>query len=647
MKNFALALREAWRHWPALVGALVCSLGVAALWSANIAALFPIIETTLHKRTLQDWNRDRIVKAEAAVVAQQAELVQLKHQLAKAPVVKQKELELQISLAESQLVGSQASVRLGQRVQPWIEQYLPAKPFSTVVFITLFVVLATALKQCLMIGNALLVSFVSQSIARDIRGRIFDKSLSLDRPGFNQQGISGFAAHITHTTDMLASGITNFYGGAVTEPLRIMACLICAMFISWRLTLASMIFAPLAAFLMLHLNRKIRQLSVKYIDRSLGFHHVMLEVFNSLLTVQANTMELFERERFRQSTSNMRSIALKSTFYNALASPVTEVLGMGMLCTGIIVSSYLVINQETAIFGIKMSNEPLSVSAVTVFFGLLIGAADPLRKLSGVITGINTGMAASNILYPLFDIRSTVAEPAHPVPFPSPHHTIEFNDIRFSYDGIQNALDGVSLTIERGEHLAVVGPNGGGKSTLINLLCRFYDPQEGDVTINGVSLRQIGLADLRKHIALVNQQTELFNETILHNIRYGRWDATDEEVIAAAELARAHEFVSNFPEGYRTLVGPNGQRLSGGQRQRIALARAFLRNTEVLILDEATSQIDVESERLIHEALAEFGRDRTLVMITHRESTLSLASKVVRLEHGVMTTVRKSALQAA
>ncbi len=647
MKNFALALREAWRHWPALVGALVCSLGVAALWSANIALLFPIIETTLNKRTLQDWNRERIAQVQSELSAHNAELAKLRVQILVAPVKQRKELQQQSSILESAALKSEKSLWLRQLVQPAIERFLPATPFSTVVFITMFVVLATALKQCLMIANALLVSFVSQSIARDIRGRIFDKSLSLDRPAFNKQGISGFAAHITHTTDMLASGITNVYGGAVTEPLRIITCLVWAAIISWRLTLASMIFAPLAAYLMLHLNRKIRALSVRFIDRSLGFHHVMLEVFNSLLTVQANTMEHFERDRFRQSTSKMRSIALKSTFYNSLASPVTEVLGMGMLCTGIIVSSYLVINQETAIFGIKLTDDVPTPASMTVFFGLLIGAADPLRKLSGVITGINTGMAAANIVYPLFDIQSTVLEPANPVPFPAPHHTIEFRDIRFSYDGIQNALDDVNLIIERGEHLAVVGPNGGGKSTLINLLCRFYDPQEGAVTINGVSLREIGLADLRKHIALVNQQTELFNETILHNIRYGRWDATDAEVIAAAELARAHEFISEFPDGYNTLVGPNGQRLSGGQRQRIALARAFLRNTEVLILDEATSQIDVESERLIHEALLEFGRDRTLVMITHRESTLALAAKVVRLEHGALTTVRTTALQAA
>ena len=326
---------------------------------------------------------------------------------------------------------------------------------------------------------------------------------------------------------MLANGITNFYGGAVTEPLRIIACLGGAWIISWRLTLASLIFAPLAAFLILYLNRKIRSISLGVLGRSMGFHHVMLEVFNSLLTVQANTMEDFERRSISRIDGEYRRfIALKATFYHALASPVTELLGMGMLCTGVVVSGYLVINQETHIFGIGCATEPLSIRSVTVFFALLIGASDPLRKLSGVITGVNSGMAAAGILYPILEMKPNMVETTAPKPLPTPHERIEFRDIHFSYDGIQKVLENVNLTIERGDHLAIVGPNGGGKSTLINLLCRFYDPQQGDVLFDGVSLRDVAIKDLRSRIALVTQQTELFNESILHNIRYGRWDAT-------------------------------------------------------------------------------------------------------------------------
>jgi ATP-binding cassette subfamily B protein/subfamily B ATP-binding cassette protein MsbA len=378
----------------------------------------------------------------------------------------------------------------------------------------------------------------------------------------------------------------------------------------------------------------------------MGFHHVMLEVFQSLLTVQANTMEDFERRRFRESTTQIRRIAMRYTLFNSLSSPVTELFGICMLCVGVIVSGYLVINQETKILGIPMTSEPLNPPQLTVFVMLLVGAADPLRKLSSVITGINTGMAAANLVYPLIDAQARVAEPTHPRPLARPHGRIQFRDIVFSYDGVRQVLQNVNLTIERGERLAIVGPNGGGKSTLVNLLCRFYDPQAGVVSIDDVSLREVSLKELRGRVALVTQQTELFNETILHNIRYGRWDATEEEVFAAAKLARAHDFISHFPGGYQTIVGPNGQRLSGGQRQRIALARAFLRNAEIIVLDEATSQIDVDSERLIHDAIAEFGQDRTLIMITHRESTLSLATRIVRVEGGKLEQVSPAAKAA-
>ena len=196
--------------------------------------------------------------------------------------------------------------------------------------------------------------------------------------------------------------------------------------------------------------------------------------------------------------------------------------------------------------------------------------------------------------------------------------------------------------------MAIVGPNGGGKSTMVNLICRFYDPSKGQVLIDGVPLTEVSLKDLRSRIALVTQQTELFNESILYNIRYGRWDASEEEIFEAAKKAHAHEFISDFPNGYGTMVGPNGFRLSGGQRQRIALARAFLRNAEILVLDEATSQIDVESERLIHEALARYVENRTVIMITHRASTLELADSILQVEHGKVTKrPAKRALAAA
>jgi ATP-binding cassette subfamily B protein/subfamily B ATP-binding cassette protein MsbA len=374
---------------------------------------------------------------------------------------------------------------------------------------------------------------------------------------------------------------------------------------------------------------------------------VLLEALNNVLTVQAYTMEDFERQRFRNCTGDMMKTGMMHTFYFALANPITEILGIGMVATSIAVGAWLVINQQTEIFGVTMTDRPMTVPGIMVFFGMLIGASDPVRKLSGVLTGVNVGIVGAQALYPLLDTPSKLHEPAEPKTLPSPHREIRLKDVSFSYDGIDTVLKDVNISIPFGERVAIVGPNGGGKSTLVNLICRFYDPTSGQVLLDGVPLTEVAVHDLRRRIAMVTQQTELFNESIIYNIRYGRWDATEAEIIEAAKKAHAHEFISLMPDGYHTMVGPNGFRLSGGQRQRISLARAFLRNAEILVLDEATSQIDVESERLIHEALAEYVENRTVIMITHRASTLALADAIIQVEHGVATKRPAAALQAA
>lgn len=640
MKYFLRALGEGTRHWPALVAAIACSFGVAVLWGANIAAMFPLLETTLSGHSLQETHAERVEGLRAKVTAGETELAAL--QAADKPAEPGA-----IEAIEARLQLDRAALTSGEWVQTKLETWLPAGPFSTVVLVVCVVFTGTVLRVLLMMANAMLVSHVTQSTIRDLRNRVFNKSLELDRPGFQCMGISGFQAQITHISDMLSMGITSFYGGAITEPLRILSCLTGAFIVSWRLTLASLILTPLAAYLVLTLNRRVRSLSSRVLDRSLGFHHVLLEVLGGHHTVQANTMEAFERDRFNEATGEMKNTTMLANFYNALSAPITEFFGVGMLCVGLLASSYLVLNKQTTLFGIPMCDEPLSIPAVTVFFGLLIGAADPLRKLSGVVTGLNNGMAAAGMLYPVLDWNSALYEPQEPVAMPQEIQQIELKNVTFSYDRKHDVLRGADVVINRRDRLAVVGPNGAGKSTMVNLVCRYYDPQEGDVLIDGKSVRSYRIHDLRSRFAVVSQQTELFNESILHNIRYGRWEATLEEVYEAARLARAHDFISALPEGYNTVIGSNGHRLSGGQRQRVALARAFLRNAEVLILDEATSQIDAQSERLIHEALNDYGANRTILFITHRESTLSLATRVVRVEDGKLVEVNPKAAIAA
>jgi ATP-binding cassette, subfamily B, bacterial MsbA len=649
MHYFLRALRDAAKRWPLLVASFLCSAGVASLWGANIAALFPIIEVTLNGDSLQSWNTRRLSDAQTRVEAARKEQADLETKLAagEMPAADAARIRTRLDALSLAVRGDEAVVYSSEKLGPWLDRLLPTDPFTTVLWVVAFVVASTFIKHAFLLTSTLIVTWVAMNISRDLRLRVFDKALSLDRAQFMRNGSAGFMAQVTGTSEMLTSGITSVFGGAVTEPLKIAACLAGAMCISWQLTLACLTMAPVVGFLMVWLNRQIRGISRGILAKALGFHHVLLEALNNVLTVQAYTMEDFERQRFRSCTRDMMKTGMWHSFYFALANPITEILGIGMVATSIAVGAWLVINQETQIFGLTMTERPMTVPGIMVFFGMLIGASDPVRKLSGVFTGVNLGIVGAQQLYPLLDTPSKLSEPAEPKTVASPHREIRLENVSFSYDGIDTVLSGVNLTIPFGERVAIVGPNGGGKSTLVNLVCRFYDPTQGAVLLDGVPLTDMMLHDLRRRIAMVTQQTELFNESILYNIRYGRWDASEEEIIEAATKAHAHEFISEFPDGYRTMVGPNGFRLSGGQRQRIALARAFLRNAEILVLDEATSQIDVESERLIHEALARYVENRTVIMITHRASTLALADAIIKVEHGVVTKRPAAQMQAA
>lgn len=647
MKNFRRALVDAARYWPRLAVALLCSALAAGLWSANIAALFPILEVSLRGEAPQAWNQRRIAESVKRLANLDRKIADQRAELAAAPEAKKD--AFRHTLNELLLARRGESLRHAsiQGLQPWLVRFIPADPFRFIVLVAVLLLVSTAVKQGLQFGGGMLIARVSQLIARDIRQKVFDKTLTMDRGSFLAKGPGGFSAQITHTSEMLANGIQSVFGGAVSEPLKLLACMIGAALISWRLLLASLIFAPLAGWAMLWINRRLRSVAGQTLQRSQGIHHVMLESLQNMATVQIFGMEEQERKRFRNSTGGMMRWALRAAFYNHLVAPVTEIVGVSVICVAIVLGAYLLLHGEQTVFGITLMERPLGISAMMVFFGMLFGASDPVRRMTGVVTGINMGMAAADNLYPLLDQTSRVPEPDQPLTVPQPHRELRFNNVTFGYHAEHPVLRDLSVTIPFGETVAIVGANGTGKSTLVNLLCRFYDPQQGAITLDGVPLCSMSLANLRSRIAVVAQHTELFNESLLYNIRYGRAGATDDEARRAAELARAHEFIETIPTGYETLAGPSGMRLSGGQRQRIALARALLRDPEVLILDEATSQIDVESERLIHDVLASFRGTRTIILITHRESALALADRIIRLRPGAAEIVDNRLRKAA
>ncbi|MEO8268338.1 MAG: ABC transporter ATP-binding protein [Aureliella sp.] len=642
MKNFVRALRMASRYWLSVLMAAACSFAVAALWGANIGAFFPILEVTIRGKSTQQWVDEELAKHQLALhtfdaqIAEKSQLVEQAEQRVVAideSQVKQA-LETRDSLY-SQRAISQAQYDSYRKMQPWVQKYVPSSPFNTIALIVVALVVSTLVKHVFLIANEVLVARVAIDISRTLRNQVFARALTMDRGAFGRHGNASFVTLIVHTTDMLSAGLINTMGAALREPLKVVACLIGAAMICWRLLVVSVLIAPIVMILLVFLTRRLKWVSTRVLSQSTGFHEVLLESLNNIQTVQAFRREGAEQDRFESATLLLRRVCIKFQILTSLSKPIIEFLGIGMLGTTIIGGAYLVLNQETHLLGIPICNQPMSVSALLVFFGMLVGISDPLRKLSSVYTSIYAGAVAADAIFPLLDGTSNIADPDKPQSVSRPHQSLTINQASFGYSAEQTIIHDVTMQIPFGSTVAIVGSNGSGKSTLINLLFRFYDPQSGNIQFDNVDYKDMLVEDVRSRFALVNQQTELFNETVAYNIRYGNPDASDAEIERVARAAHAHEFISTVLEqGYQTKVGQNGNRLSGGQRQRIALARALLCDPEVLILDEATSQIDMQSEQLIRESLAEHRGERTMIIITHREKLLELADVVYEVVDG-------------
>ncbi len=634
MKNFLRAVRLALHYRLTLAGVLCCSLLVAVFWGGNIGGVYPIVEVAIKGKSLQAWVAEKIASTEAKSAELRREIARLE----KAPPPNGKPLEAaaqDVAFLHRRLQAEEAAAATARRLQPWIDRYLPADPFRTVVWIVVALMAATAVKDFFLFANNMLVERAVQMVSFDLRKQLYHHMLRMDLGEFGEQRTGTMMSRFNVDLGYLSTGLSTLFGRAILEPLKGLACLVGAAFVCWRLLLFSLLLAPLAGFLIRTLARSIKRANRRALEENAQLMGVLSEAFHGMQTVQAFTMEKYERNRFHKVSKACLQKAMKIAFYSALSKPATEILGLGMVFIALIAGAYLVLNQATHILGIPMCDRPLEWSVLLVFYGLLIGTSDPARKLSDVVNGIQGGLAAADRIFPLLDRQPTIVDPEQPRPAPRPHRRLVFDHVNFHYTPDQPVLRDIQLTVEYGETLCIVGPNGCGKSTLINLLLRFHDPVAGAVRLDDIDLREMRLRDLRRLVGMVTQQTMLFDDTVYNNIRYGSLQATREEIIAAAQRAHAHRFIEDKLEhGYDTVVGPGGNRLSGGQRQRIALARAILRDPDILILDEATSQIDIESEQQIHLALEQFVRGRTAIIVTHRLATLDLAGRILVMDAG-------------
>lgn len=650
MQQFARLLPYLWQHRWKLYVSMGFALVVAALWAATLSLTYLVVTVLLKDQSLQQFVELEIQKCEVEIDKRQGELDELDRQLTahefaasqngtSAPSDKelrrkQQRTSLELSAATRRLVACRWIQR---HVMPWI----PADQFHTYAWILALLVIGTTLKGTAVFIQEVLVGSVVELMVMALRKDCFRHALDLDYQSLMRHGKPELMSRFTNDVNVASEGLNLIGGRIVREPLKAIACIGVAFFVvNWQLTAMSMVFVPVMFVIFNRYGKLLKRASHHMMERMSRIYKSLEETFDGLKVVFAFNGERRHRQRFHRENKDYYHQAMKVVQIDALTSPTTELLLTLAVCVSLLPGAYLVLRHEDSIWGIKLASAPMDIKDLSWLYVLLAGTLDPVRKLSSIYSKLKRSAAATERLFQVLDWQPALKEIEQPQHLPRHAQSISFKKVSFRYDsdGIDrpNALTDVTLKVAVGEVVVVVGENGSGKSTLVNLLPRFYDPNSGAVLIDGIDIRNVRLRDLRRQIGVVTQETLLFDDSIYENIRYGKPDATHAEVLAAAEKAHIPQFFDQLPEGFATRVGARGNRLSGGQRQRVALARALLIDPSILILDEATSAVDAQSESLIHQCLGDFVKGRTVFLITHSVTPeiLQFATRIVILEQG-------------
>ncbi|MCE5302183.1 MAG: ABC transporter ATP-binding protein/permease [Planctomycetaceae bacterium] len=638
--NFGRVVRMAIRYKLIFAASIVSALAVAVLWGANVSAVYPFVQVGLFGQSPHQWITTRIERGQAVVEEEAAKLKKIELQLAAASGDQRRVLTSEKIFVEGRLKIESKSLKSYQTLQPYILAYLPSDPFVMITLVIGFLIAGTLVKDVFLVANNVLVSRLAEQATFDLRKLFYRRTLRMDLSMFSEEGTADLMSRFTNDMNRVAIGLEALFGKLIREPLKMVVCLCAAGWICWRLLLLTMVIAPLAGYLVGWLAKSLKRANRRAMEEMAAIYATLEETFRSIKIVKAFTNEPRERKRFHDNNKGYFKKAMRIAGYDALTHPMTEVLGIVPISMAMLAGAWMVLSQSTHLLGVRMTSQPLDWAELLSFYALLAATADPLRKMSDVFSRLQAASAASDRIFARLDRQPKVRDPHTPVPFRRHHRELVFENVGFAYQPGKPVLEGINLQIGFGETVALVGSNGCGKSTLANLVPRFADPTSGEVKLDGVPLRDMRIRDVRRQIGLVTQETMLFDETIFNNIRYGAPDATREQVIAAAKQAHAHRFIeTELPNGYETSAGALGNCLSGGQRQRIALARAILRDPSILILDEATSQVDLESEQAIQQVLETFTRNRTTILITHRLAVLSLADRIVVMQGGKILDV--------
>jgi ATP-binding cassette subfamily B protein/subfamily B ATP-binding cassette protein MsbA len=650
MRHFLRALKLAWPYRYRLGVSVFCALLAAGLWSLNFTAIYPILKIFKDGQNLQTWVDAAIEKCQKEQVdpleKKMADLkagfqMKMKDEPDESarPRIERKFTEAAAKL-EEKLTDARSELHRYHVAKRFIDNYCPTNRFETLLAVLLAVVVAVVLRGVFEFWQESLVGTVVNRTAFDLRNRFFRHCMALDVNHYGEAGTHELMTRLTNDIDTIGLGMRTSFGKVVAEPLKAMACIAVAAWINWQLTLMCLVLVPFALVVLTRFGRIMKRATRRLLEGVTGIYKLAQEVFQGIRIVKAFARESRERRRFRAVTQDCYNKAMWVVTLDAMTGPIIEVLTVLAVAAVFLFGAYLVLERPTSILGIAITEQPLEAETLIQLYALLAAAADPVRRLSNVYTRLQSGCASADRLFQHMDKEPKIQNDAEAPILADHHKDIEFRNVCFSYTPGQVLLEGIDLDIRFGEIVAFVGKNGCGKTSLLNLLPRFYDPDHGSILIDGLDIRGVNLRSLRKQIAVVTQDMFLFDDTVFNNIAYAHPNATREEVEAAARRAQAHEFIVNdLAGGYNYVVGAEGKRLSGGQKQRICLARAFLADPSILILDEFTNQNDPEAEVYVHRALHELRKGRTILVITHRLHTLEIADRIVVLDEGRVAAI--------
>ena len=514
-----------------------------------------------------------------------------------------------------------AGAGLAHMVEPIFDKVLIRH--VDVVSVGLTIVLLYALKGLCAFLSTTLVANVGQRAVTDLRNQLYDHVLNQSYAFFTRNTTGSLMSHITTDVEKIQSAVSELAGDVLKESLMVVGLVIVLFVKDWRLALISLVGMPLAFLPLVRLTRYLRASSETSLRRWRDISEILQETISGFRVVKAFGMEKFEIGRFRRAAQRLFHVNMRITRTSAVMPPIMEFVGGLVLVGALFYGSY------------SINADRLTTGEFTSFVAALFYMYTPVKRLARVNSTMQGALAAGSRIFGVLDTHHEVTEAKDAQPLPRLEQVIEYRDVGFRYsDSEGSVLRRVSFTARPGEVVAIVGTSGAGKTTLVNLLPRFYDVTDGAVMIDGTDVRTATLRSLREQIGLVTQETTLFNDTVRANIAYGLDDVDETRVETAARAALAHDFILDLPRRYDTVIGERGSRLSGGQRQRIAIARAVIRNPSVLLLDEATSALDTQSEALVQEALANLMKGRTTLVIAHRLATVRRADNILVIDGG-------------